>query len=164
MDGCIVCGVDESEGAREAARVAAALSEVLGTRLVVVNARELPVVGGMPARPEVYDEFREAEVRQGNDLLAAIARELDVEQPSEWRVEFGPPVEILADAAEDERAMLLVVGSRGLGKIRSTFAKTVSAQLPSESPCPVVIVPEGTVDRVASERGVAEAAGERERG
>ncbi len=160
MDGCIICGVDDSGAAREAARVATALSERLGTRLVLVHAAELPLLGGISARPEVYDDLSDAELCKADNLLSAVARDVDLDERSEWRVAFGSPVEILADAAEDERAMLVVVGSRGLGKVRSAFADTVSGQLPNEAPCPVVVVSEGTAARVVDEGATAGAAPE----
>ncbi len=159
MAGCIICGIDDSGAARDAARVATALSERLGTRLVLVHAAELPTLDGM-SRPELYGELLAAEVRSAENLLRAVARDVDLDERSEWRVEFGPPVDVLADAAEDERATLVVVGSRGLGKLRSAFADTVSGQLPNEAPCPVVVVSEGAAPRVVGEGAAAGAAPE----
>jgi nucleotide-binding universal stress UspA family protein len=53
----------------------------------------------------------------------------------------GDPAECLADAADDEHAKLIVVGSRGLGAFRAAFLGSVSNALVGIARCPVLVVP-----------------------
>ena len=60
---------------------------------------------------------------------------------AEARVLHGDPAECLADAADDEHAELIVVGSRGLGAFRAAFLGSVSNALVGIARCPVLVVP-----------------------
>ena len=59
------------------------------------------------------------------------------------RLVEGPPAQAIMQTADREGAELLVVGSRGRGALRSAALGSVSRELASRAPCPVVIVPSG---------------------
>jgi nucleotide-binding universal stress UspA family protein len=123
----IICGIDDSESARGAVRLARRLSSALGLRLVFVRVVE-------PGSPD-----RE---------ISAIARRLerlssrttDVDGGAGWLVDVGHPADRLVAAAADEEARLVVVGSTGS---RSSLLGSVSAEVSRRAPCPVVVVPPG---------------------
>ena len=99
MNSVIICGVNESESAKGAVRVARALSRELGLGVVFVRAVD------------------------------------------------RHPADALVDAAKEEQAKMIVVGSTGP---RSSLLGSVSADVSRRAPCPVVVVPPGadaTVDR-----------------
>lgn len=130
----IVCGVDDSPGALEAARVAGALSAGLGVRLVLVHIAAGWAGGG----GEGSVSMRQG--RQGADRLlerAVSEHARDVER----RVEFGEPAEALARVASEEAATLIVVGERrgGFGRLR--LRRSLADDLAATAPCPVVVVP-----------------------
>jgi hypothetical protein len=52
-------------------------------------------------------------------------------------------VDVLRQAAVDEDALLIVVGSRGQGHLRQALLGSVSGELGRRAPCPVLIVPPG---------------------
>ena len=137
MNGSIVCGVDDSESAKGAARVARELGARLGLRLVFVRV--------------VEDGSSEEEI----GAIAGRLREL-VEDASgadggaRWLVEAGHPADQLVAAAAGENAALLVLGSTGP---RSSLLGSISADVSRRAPCPVVVVAPGADRPLANGRG-----------
>ena len=127
MTSSIICGVDESESANGAVLVARELSVSLRRRLVFVHVAE--------------HGTRDGEI-------AAIAARLhhladgapEVSDGVHWLVEVGHPADRLIAAAEEENAVLIVVGSTGP---RSSLLGSISADVSRRSPCPVVVVAPG---------------------
>jgi nucleotide-binding universal stress UspA family protein len=127
MAGSIICGVDDSDSAKGAARVARGLSSKLGLGLVFVrvveNGSSEEKVSAMAERLErVHDEVTEVDSGAG------------------WLVEVGHPADRLVAAAAAENASLIVVGSTGP---RSSLLGSISAEVSKRAPCPVVVVPPG---------------------
>lgn len=142
MSAVIVCGVDHSPGARTAAAVASGLAGRLGSRLLLVHAVPLPLpsreLGVAPPTSFVaVDEMREA----GVTLLEEMAAELGGVPRIERQVQIGGAAEVIASAAEDAGAELVVVGSRGLGSVSAVILGSVSLSLAARGPCPALIVP-----------------------
>jgi nucleotide-binding universal stress UspA family protein len=140
--GTIVCGVDHSPGARNAATVGGGLAGRLGSRLLLVHAVPLPLPSreagvAPPTSFVMVDQMREA----GATLLEEIAGELGAGLEIERRVQIGGAAEVIAAAAEDAGAELVVVGSRGLGSVGALLLGSVSRSLATRGPCPALIVP-----------------------
>lgn len=127
MAGSIICGVDDSESARGAARVARALAGELGAGLTFVRVVE---PGSREPDPSAIAERLER--------LSAAAH--DVDSGAVWRVEEGHPADRLVAAARESGASLIVVGSTGP---RSSLLGSISADVSRRAPCPVVVVPPG---------------------
>ena len=118
----IVCGVDDSDGSRVAARIASAIAQRLGDRLIIAH------VADMSLSPESYGGFfglpgvdtlalQETSAQSAHELVEAIVADehlLDAEQ----RVSFGLPAEQLAEIAEDENAELNCCGLSWSGATR----------------------------------------------
>jgi nucleotide-binding universal stress UspA family protein len=138
MASSIICGVDDSESAKGAARVARELSAQLGQRLVFVRVvdRDLPEgeIGALAARLH---------------RLAESATEVDC--GAHWLVEVGHPADRLVAVAEKEGASLIVVGSTGP---HSSLLGSISADVSRRSPCPVVVVAPGADVGLANGNGV----------
>jgi nucleotide-binding universal stress UspA family protein len=145
MAGTVVCGVNESAGAHNAARLAGALSKQLELRLVLVY---------------VADAFTSADGSAGKESVTTMqARsrgkrlldQLTVEQGLkgvEQRIEVGDPAEQLAQVAAEERAAPILVGGRAQRRRwRPTLRSDLSRDLAGVSPCPVLVVPRATRDR-----------------
>jgi nucleotide-binding universal stress UspA family protein len=127
MTGSIICGVDDSESAKGAARVARELSARLGLRLVFVRV--------------VEDASTDAEIAAVTARLQHFADDAaDVDRDSHWLVDVGHPADRLVAAAEEESAALIVVGSTGP---RSSLLGSISADVSRRAPCPVVVVAPG---------------------
>jgi nucleotide-binding universal stress UspA family protein len=127
MLGSIICGVDDSESAKGAARVARGLSAQLGSRLVFVRV----VDAGSP-------DADVTAVAARLQKLAESATEVDC--GAHWLVEIGHPADRLVAVAEKEAASLIVVGSTGP---RSSPLGSISADVSRRAPCPVLVVAPG---------------------
>ena len=141
----VLCGVDGSLHAGHAASVALALADRLGMRLTLVHVaptRTLLPVASLPADvdPSAYArslEVADVQAKEAFDSLSPEVSRADVDH----EVRLGEPATVLAELAEQRRAELVVVGSRGRGAWRSAAMGSVSAELVRLAPCPVVIVP-----------------------
>lgn len=133
----IVCGIDGSPGAREGARTAAKLSQGLGLPLQLVHVVRVRAPGHLNAYTAHASEREQ--LREGARCLREIACEFGLR--AEHRLEVGNPAERLGQIAEDERAAMLVVGSRGRGALRAAVLGSVSRELAARASCPVIVVP-----------------------
>ena len=137
MNGSIICGVDDSESAKGAARVARGLSAQLGARLVFVRV--------------VDDGSPDGEISAVAARLQQLAEcASDVDCGSHWLVELGHPADRLVAVAEKEAASLIVVGSTGP---RSSLLGSISADVARRAPCPVVVVAPGADQSLTNGRG-----------
>lgn len=78
--------------------------------------------------------------KSGYELLTKLAREIPPEIEADLRVEIGSPPESIITAAQDGRYDLIVMGSRGMGQIKSLLIGSVSQYVLLHAPCPVLIV------------------------
>ncbi|URN03057.1 universal stress protein [Actinomadura madurae] len=135
-DGRVVVGVDGSPASREALAMAFTEADAQGWDVhAVVAWEEVPV----REIPPLVDEagMRDA-ARAHLARLMIPARELHPEVKVQIDIVPGPPREVLMNAAEEAR--LLVVGSRGLGGFRGLLLGSVSHALVHHAPCPVAVV------------------------
>ena len=133
MSGPIICGVDGSESAKGAARVARGLSGQLGLRLLFVRVVEAGA-----------SETKISAVAARLHELAENATEVDC--GARWTVAAGHPADSLLAIAEKEAASFIVVGSTGP---RSSLLGSISADVSRRAPCPVVVVAPGA-DRAST--------------
>ena len=137
MVGSIICGVDDSESAKGAARVARELSAKLRLRLVFVRVVE-----------DAAADEKIAAVAARLHHLADSATEVDC--GAHWLVDVGHPADRQVAVAEEENAALIVVGSSGP---RSSLLSSVSADVSRRAPCPVVVVAPGADGALANGHG-----------
>jgi nucleotide-binding universal stress UspA family protein len=136
-DGRVVVGVDGSARSLVALRWAAAEAHARNASLDVVHAWRLAVTGGWPMHPMMPD----LSVMEGggrtilDQALAepalegiAVRGHLSTESPAR------AVLELAADAG------LVVVGTRGLGRVTGALLGSVSRQLLGHAPCPVVVI------------------------
>jgi nucleotide-binding universal stress UspA family protein len=121
MLGSVICGLDGSESAKQAARVARGLSASLGLRLVFVH-----VVDSADSHEKVS-----AVVKRLRSLAAGAS---EVDCGASWVVDAGGVADRLVATAKEEQASLIVVGSHD-------EPSSQLADLSRRSPCPVVVVP-----------------------
>jgi nucleotide-binding universal stress UspA family protein len=127
MAGSIICGVDDSQSAKGAARVARGLSSKLGLRLVFVHV--------------VDDGASDEKISAMATRLHRLAESAtDVDGSAHWLVEAGHPADRLVSIAKDQNAALIVVGSSGP---RSSLHGSISADVSRRAPCPVIVVAPG---------------------
>jgi len=137
--GQIVVGYDGSDRARKALDAARAIAGP-GAKVTVVYAHRVP--------PELkyYEFFQDvlADLQRGAQETVESARAAfdgsGLEVACETRE--GRAAEALADVAREQDADLIVIGSRGLGRIRAAIGSAALGLL-HDAPCPVLVVPDG---------------------
>ena len=152
----VLCGVDGSAHALAAARVADELATWLGARLVLMHVVNPPLPVGGPALAPAFTpvaEVEQAARAAARSLLGEVAERIG-RPATPTRVEVGPIAVRLEQAAEEEGAELLVVGTRGTGDVHAAFLGSVSGAVLRSARCPVVVVPPA-VSECRSERGAA---------
>jgi nucleotide-binding universal stress UspA family protein len=139
----IIAATDFSPAAANAARGAARLARKLGDSILLVRVVEPPVA--------VYPELRvpdsatfEAALRQSNERLmeGAITAMREEGLVVEGLVLTGSPVTELVTVAANQKARLIVMGTRGHGALASLLVGSVAERTVLTAPCPVLLIPE----------------------
>ncbi len=135
--GRVVAGVDGSARSLDALRWAAAEARARDAELDVVHAWRLPMMAVSP----VVVTFRDLSTMEdaGRAVLeAALADPALAGTRARPHLTNQTPARALMDLADG--AGLLVVGTRGLGRVTGTLLGSVSRQLLHHAPCPVVVI------------------------
>jgi nucleotide-binding universal stress UspA family protein len=89
-------------------------------------------------------ELEQAARAAARSLLGEVAEQIG-RPATPTRVEVGPVALRLEQAAEEEDAGLLVVGTRGMGEVHAAFVGTVSGAVLRSARRPVLVVPPAVV-------------------
>lgn len=133
----IVLAVDGSEPSNRALDFAAKLGKETGGRILAVHVKELMVGRGAGPVHVTEDEIQSqlrAQVNHLND--EGIKAELQVTSTV-----TGGPAHVIAAAAANEEADVIVTGSRGHTALAGVFLGSVAQRLLHVAPCPVLVVP-----------------------
>ena len=140
----IVVGIDGSEHSRRALRWAvreAALRQAALTVLTVNQAVAGTFTGNAVAYPGEQERGRSAHNAARQETLSVLsAVDADGRPPAVTvHAMTGLPADELIQASLD--ADLVVVGSRGAGRLRRLVLGSVSNQVSQHARCPVVVIP-----------------------
>ncbi|MDT7741136.1 MAG: hypothetical protein QOE59_214 [Actinomycetota bacterium] len=146
----VVCGIDDSSGARAALEEALRLAARRGDRVRALRVYEPPEMWEAwsygPAvsiplpRPElVHRGERHAAQETVDAVVDGLRGELPMMPEVEVDAMAGRPVEVLVEEAEGAEA--LVVGHRGRGAFGSVMMGSTSLGCVLHAPCPVTVVP-----------------------
>ncbi len=144
LETIIVC-TDGSETARHAAVVGCAILQPAQRIVVatVIEAQDEMTLTGTGTAGGIVtpEEFAEADRTREREGLQVVEQTGAVLAPAtvELRVLRGDPGPTLCDLAEQLSAGALVMGSRGLGRIKRALLGSVSDYVVRAAPCPVVI-------------------------
>jgi nucleotide-binding universal stress UspA family protein len=141
---CLVVGVDASAESLAAVEWALRLAKDLRCRVIAVHAVGLLEGQHLRPHPDVA-----AAVSSARALNAGYS---DVEVDTVF--EDGAPADLLTRIAEEQHAVLIVVGSRGIGRATRLLGSTSEAVL-ERATTPVMIVPAGSSPATSVGNGVA---------
>ena len=141
----IVCGSDFSAASDEALRQALAYAAT-GARVTFVHGLPLPLVAGrgatvamVPVAAELVDEG-ELERHATLRLRAQIGRVQEgAEKSAEIAVVFEDPCAAILRCAEERKAELIIVGSRGATGLRRMVLGSVAESVVRHAPIPVLV-------------------------
>ncbi len=138
----IVIGVEDSGRSEDAVAFARRLARAANARIVVVNAYPYTDAPSRFPTPEYRDVLRgdaRELVRRMTDLLSG-----DAPQPIQtYVVADTSPARALHDAAVQEQASMIVVGSTHTGRAGRVLPGSTGERLLHGAPCAIAIVPEG---------------------
>lgn len=138
--GSIVVGVDASEMSTRALAWAVAQAEVERRPITLAYAIHAVTPAYMDAAAVYPQEARDAMRAEGHQVLAAARAEVERKAPGvevQEIFQFEDPRELLLQLSRD--AALVVVGSRGRGRMRSLLLGSVGSALVRHAHCPVVV-------------------------
>ncbi len=157
----IVVGYDGSEASRAAIALAASRAGRRG-HVVVVHAYDLPPdFLGSPNFDDLLTR-RQAHGRSLLDALPLVGNDELLDTDYETELIGGAPAEAIANVARVRDADEIIVGARGLGRLR-TLLGSVSHELLHTADRPVVVIPSAAVHReVQARRSAPEPATKRQ--
>lgn len=138
--GTIVVGVDGSESSRSALAWAVEQGRSEGRSLTLVHAIHAVTPAYMDAAAVYPQEARDAMRAEGQQVLDAVRAEVEHRAPElevHELLRFEEPRELLLELSME--AALIVLGSRGRGRLRSLLLGSVGVALVRHAHCPVVI-------------------------
>lgn len=135
----ILLAVDGSDHAKHAARKAAELARTLKPKefRIVVVYDLIPVYLGEPNIQFALDSRKAVAEEVLEDAMAEVG-----EIPSELHTEIleGDAAEAIINVANTRKSDLIVMGSRGLGRLVGLLVGSTSQKVVAHANCPVLIV------------------------
>ena len=135
----ILLAVDGSEHGQHAAAVAGELARAVKARdlLIVVAYEPIPGYLGEPWLSQVISaRTLEAEqiLQKAEEIIGSVPAKINKE------VIEGSIAEAILDVAATRKCDLVVMGSRGLGRLEGALLGSNSQKVVGHAPCPVLIV------------------------
>lgn len=134
----ILVGVDGSEHALKAVRLAGELTRTCSADLVIVHAYP-PIPTGL-GEPNLQEAISER-LREASEILELALQEVGFTPHTvETEALEGAAADVILRVAEVRQADLIVVGSRGLGALASFLLGSQSQDVIQRATCPVLVV------------------------
>ena len=133
----IVIAYDDTDASRRALDRAADLARAFESRMVVVSVAAAIGTGPPGAGPLVP---LDSPGRVDDDLRTAQARLRERGLDADYVPGVGSPIDAILRIADDERADLIVVGTRDLGLVRRLVGQSVSGGVVNRSEADVLVV------------------------
>jgi nucleotide-binding universal stress UspA family protein len=133
----ILVPVDGSAYSLKAVEAACDLakSKTPSSLILVAAAMEIPELG---EGRYIYDKMK-AQAEVALTKAREVAQNCDV-RPEELLASGTSPADEIVRVAKDEKADLIVIGSRGLAGKTSSFLGSTASQVVTHSPCSVLVV------------------------
>jgi len=135
----ILLAVDGSENSFRAAKVAANLARAMNSAelRIVVSYERIPPFLGEPNMQQAIN----ARLLDAQEILDKAAKVIG-NVPAEIHTELieGDPAESIIEVAATRESDVIVMGSRGLGRLAGLVLGSTSQKVVGHAPCPVLIV------------------------
>ena len=135
----ILLAVDGSDHALHAARIAAEMARGMKPKefRVVVSYEPIPMYLGEPTMQHAIDNRK----KETEEILSKALKEVG-ELPCEIHTELleGDPATAIIDVAAVRKSEIIIMGSRGLGRLAGLVLGSTSQKVVAHAPCPVLIV------------------------
>ncbi|RLI29292.1 universal stress protein [Candidatus Bathyarchaeota archaeon] len=152
----VLVPIDGSENSMKALTYAVEIAKQFKAKLILINVYSLPKPTPIsPAMPlagpptettppltiEITRELIEKTKQRAQEILKRAKDEAEKKHvPVETIVKEGKPVREIVKAAEEKNVDLIVMGARGISKIKEILLGSVSHGVARKAHCPVLIV------------------------
>lgn len=133
----ILVAVDGSDGSKRAISLAREIATAKQARLTLLHVVEPPASFPLEAYGLTRAQVYETQLQGARALLEAVASDLPMQV--EQVIESGAPAETICAQAEERRADLVVLGSRGMGAVGRWLLGSVSDRVVHLSKKPVLV-------------------------
>lgn len=144
----VLVAVDGSENSDRALDFGLDLAEKFDAAVTVLNVSESPMMGAVPMEPTTVSGesmviFARDLRRFHEEILSKAVAHAKAFKPNVevlWKYVEGSPASEIVAAAKDGGFDVVVIGHRGLGRVREMFLGNISEKVAHLAPCPVIIV------------------------
>jgi len=143
----ILAATDFSPASEPALKEAERIARACGARLTILHAYHVPALAAVPEAPigayspGIYEDFARAVRANAERRLEAAIRHARAEDiDARGTLREGLPDEAILDAAEQEQAGLIVMGTHGRRGPSRIFLGSVAARVVSRAARPVLTV------------------------
>ncbi|KAH3877040.1 uncharacterized protein LOC127870788 [Dreissena polymorpha] len=114
-----------------------------GDRIVLLHVPEYSNIlsaSSLLTDPNIISEMLKDTEERTTDLVQKFSNKMkDKQMCGHVKQQCGKPEEAIVEGAREEGAILLILGSRGMGKVRRTFLGSVSDYCVHHAHCPVLV-------------------------
>lgn len=137
----ILVAVDQSDNAKRALKTAIWLAKSADARLIAVHVVPAPAPAEGIA-PTMLERLEKAYISAGSRILADIAWEASTKHnfKIDTLLETGDAREKILAAAKENSADIIVIGSRGMGRLSRLVLGSVSHSVMQNAKIPVLVV------------------------
>lgn len=144
----VLVAVDGSENSDRALDFALDFAEKYDAALTILNVSESPAMGAVPLEPTTVSGdsmvvFAKDLRKFHEEILSKAVAHAKMVRPNlvvSWKLREGDPALEIVAAAKEDGFDVVVVGHRGLGRLREIFLGNISEKVTHLAPCSVVIV------------------------
>jgi len=143
--GKIIVAFDGSKDSANAVRMGCSLGSEYKSEVTVVHVYSSPAVGFSSASGMPIPDYRDLEEAKKDTAKGVLSRGLQLASAEGIKargelIEASSVVEALVEFATNEKADLIVAGTRGMTGFKKLILGSVSSGLVNHAPCPVLIV------------------------
>jgi nucleotide-binding universal stress UspA family protein len=144
----VLVAVDGSENSDRALDFALDFAEKYSAAVTILNVSESPSMGAVPLEPTTVSGdsmaiFAKDLQKFHKEILDKAVQHAKIVKPNiviSWKLREGDPALQIVAEVKEAGFDVVVVGHRGLGRVREIFLGAVSEKVVHLAPCSVVIV------------------------
>jgi nucleotide-binding universal stress UspA family protein len=135
----ILCPFDFSENARQGIAYAVAFAKIVNARLLLVYFEPIPYLD-----PDTFiAEPMVASLEEARKQLADLSVQLSADVPCDYLAQAGSAPDMIVATARERHADWILMTTKGAGNKPEALVGSVAAEVAANTPCPVLIVPQG---------------------
>lgn len=135
----ILFPTDGSENSLKALNYVKEMAEKFGAKVTVINTFGLPVMFPAEIYTDVYGQVLKSLEEQSQAVLENVKKEIKNSLVETISLQ-GDPGHFITNTALEKKCDLIVMGSRGLGAVKTFLLGSVSNYVLHHAKCPVLII------------------------